>query len=78
MIFLRICGRIISCCVFIPLGDVEIGYTFSPPSACAHISSRSVKDDAKSWLEKEKIQIRKKKIYFIQSEDKNIGRKKYR
>lgn len=78
MIFLRICGRIISCCVFMPLGEVYVGYTFTPSAAYLQISSRFVKDDAKSWLEKVKIQIKKKKIYFIKRGDKNIERKKYR
>ena len=61
-----------------PLGEVYVGYTFTPSAVYLHISSRLVKDDAKSWLEKAKIQIRKKKIYFIKRGDKNIKRKKYR
>ena len=78
VIFLKICGRMISYCVLIPLGEVYAGYTFTPSAVYLHISSRLVKDDAKSWLEKAKIQIRKKKIYFIKRGDKNIKRKKYR
>ena len=68
----------IDLCVFIPLEDIVVGYIFVPFKELIHKSSRLVKDDAKSWLEKAKIQIRKKKIYFIKRGDKNIKRKKYR